>query len=309
MNVKQLEAFCKVMETGSMSEAGRLLGVSQPAISKSIRILEQSLQLRLFKRLGDKIYPSAEAQRLYPNARRIFDELQSTVELSLKLRAAETGKLRIAATYAVTAAYISEAFGLFHRARPLIKLQFMALPPRQIIEIVADVEADLGILYEPITTPRVSQIPLCEIDLVCLLPKHHYLSQKTELSANDLAGETIISFSDAAYAGSRLKSQVTLAGCEWKPAIIVNQAAVAKSMVTAGIGIAVIDPLTLDAHSAETIDIRPFRPRTTLLVSAIIPMTRPFSPLCREFVDILRGVARQHAAQASVPSGTILRPF
>ncbi len=309
MNVRQLEAFCKVMETGSMSEAGRLLGVSQPAISKSIRLLEQSLQLRLFKRLGDKIYPSAEAQRLYPNARRIFEELQRTIELSLRLRATQTGRLSIAATYAVTAAYISEAFSVFHRARPLIELQFMALPPRQIIDMVAAAEADLGILYEPIITPTVSQIPLCEIELVCLLPKHHYLSQKAELSASDLAGETVISFSDTAHAGSLLKSQLASAGCDWKPAIVVNQAAVAKSLVAAGIGIAVIDPLTLDAQSAKVVDIRPFRPRTAMLVSAIVPVTRPHSPLCSEFVEVLRGVVRRHAGLVPKSGETVVRPF
>src|SRR5690606_27202621 len=114
MNVRQLEAFCRIMETGTMSEAARLLGVSQPAISKSIRLLEQTLKLPLFKRSGDRLYPSVEAQKLYPSARRIFDEIKSTEELSKQLRQADVGVLRVAATYALTIAYIPESIASFH---------------------------------------------------------------------------------------------------------------------------------------------------------------------------------------------------
>lgn len=298
MNIRQLEAFCKVMETGSMSEAGRLLGVTQPAISKSIRTLEKGLKMTLFKRSGDKLYPSLEAQRLYPNARRIFEELQSTIELSRKLRATEAGTLRIAATYAVTTAYISDAFAAFHKARPLIDLQFIAMPPRQIIDMVASMEADIGLLYEPITTPTVSQVPLCEVEMICLLPKQHYLCQKKEITPADLVGESVISFPESSYSGELLKSQSALVGSPWKPGIVVNQAQVAKSLAGAGIGIAVIDSLTLDGRSKENFTVRSFRPRTVLLVSAIITAGRPYSLLCKEFIDIMHEVVRLHARRS-----------
>lgn len=309
MNVRQLEAFCKVMETGSMSEAGRLLGVSQPAISKSIRTLERSLRLTLFKRLGDKIYPSQEAQRLYPKARRIFEELQTTLELSQKLQTADVGQLKVAATYAVTSAYVSDAFAAFHKARPLIELQFMALPPRQIVEMVSRMDIDIGLLYEPITIKTVSQIPLCEVEMVCLLPDHHRLCQKNEIHAEDLVGETVISFSDASYGGSLLKAQTALVDVPWEPSIIVNQALVAKSMTAAGIGISVIDPLTLDKEQMADVNVRRFRPRSSLLVSAIIPVARPYSQLCKEFIDILQQIVREHAQRSLGVRVAAVRPF
>src|SRR5699024_6652666 len=103
MNVRQLEAFCHVMETGSMTAAARKLGVSQPAVSKLIGGLEKSLNLPLFRRVGDRIFPSMEAQRLYPAARKIFEEIKNTKILSKRLQKAEVGTLRVAATHALTA--------------------------------------------------------------------------------------------------------------------------------------------------------------------------------------------------------------
>jgi len=297
MNVRQLEAFCKVMETGSMSEAARSLGVSQPAISKSIRLLERALKLTLFKRSGDQLYPSMEAQRLYPGAHKIFVELENTVELGRKLRAAEVGTLKIAATYSVTAAYIPESIAAFHHLRPLADIQFMALPPRQIIELVASHELDAGFLYEPIADPRVRPISLCDIDIVCALPSQHHLNSKAVITGNDLERETLISFSGDAYGGGLLARQCASAAMPWKVSIAVNQTVVAMRMAAAGIGVAVIDSLALNGDVSK-IMIKPFRPHTVLRVSAIVPSRRPLSRLCDEFIGNLTHVVSRRAEQS-----------
>lgn len=299
MNVRQLEAFCKTMETGSMSEAARVLGVTQPAISKSIRLLERNLGLNLFKRVGDRLYPSMEAQRLYPSARRIFEELQSTADLSRRLRTAEAGTLRIAATYSVTATYVSEAMAAFHRLRPLVNVHFMALPPRQIVDLVASRAMDAGFLYEPITVPQVRRIPLCSVQMICALPRHHHLGDKEVIDGHDLARETLISFSEEAYGGSLLKRQCALAGMPWNVGITVNQTAVAMRMVADRIGVAVIDSLALNSDVAKSIIIKPFRPLSILHVSAIVPEHGPRSRLAQEFIECLAAIARREAGNAS----------
>jgi len=308
MNVRQLKIFCKVMETGSMSEAARILAVSQPAVSKSIRLLEKSLALSLFKRSGDRLYPSMEAQRLYSSALRIFEEIQATAELGKKLQTAEVGTLKIAATYSVTAAYISESIEAFHNHRPLADIQFMALPPRQIIELVAAREIDVGVLYEPIAVPRIRPIPLCDVEIICALPRRHHLSGKQIIDGRDLANETLISFSGSAYAGDLIKRQCEAAGASWNVAIAVNQTVVAMAMAAAGIGTAVIDSLALNHEISKKIIIKPFRPRAVLHVCAIVSSERPFSLLCKEFMDSLAKVVKRRADQSAgfhspAPSG------
>jgi DNA-binding transcriptional LysR family regulator len=298
MNVRQLEAFCKTMETGSMSEAARVLGVTQPAISKSIRLLESNLGLDLFKRVGDRLYPSMEAQRLYPSARRVFEELQSTADLSRRLRTAEAGTLRIAATYSITATYVSEAMAAFHRLRPLVNVHFMALPPRQIVDLVASRTMDAGFLYEPITVPKVCRMPLCSVQVICGLPRHHHLAGKEIIDGHDLARETLISFSDETYGGSLLKRQCESAGMPWHVGITVNQTTVAMRMVADGIGVAVVDSLGLNSEIARNIVIKPFRPLSILHVGAIVPEDGPTSRLRQEFVDCVAAIAKRQAGNA-----------
>ena len=137
-------------------------------------------------------------------------QLESTSELSRKLQAAEVGTLKIAATYAMKAAYIPESIAAFHHHRPLADIQLMALPPRQIIDLVTARDLDAGFLYEPVSdNSKVSRIPLCDVDIVCALPSQHHLASKETITAHDLAGETLISFSEAAYGAI----QVVLVPC------------------------------------------------------------------------------------------------
>ncbi|TAM85621.1 MAG: LysR family transcriptional regulator [Candidimonas sp.] len=293
MNVKQLEAFCKVIETGSMSDAGRVLGVSQPAISKSVRLLEKALKLTLFKRVGDHLHPTMEAQSLYPSARRIFDELKSTEELSRKLRMAEAGTLKLAATYAVTAAYMTEAISIFHRLRPLVEIRFMTLPPRPIIELAQAHEVEAGFLYEPITGSALTCAPVCETQMVCVLPLHHRLAGNAVIDLSDLRTDTIISFSENSYGGGLIKRKCEERGIRWRADIEVNQSEVAMKMVEAGIGTAVVDSLAIAKAMAGNIIVKPFRPSATLTVSVIGARDARNSRLCDEFTKCFMDVVTQ----------------
>ncbi len=299
MNVRQLKAFCLVMETGSMSEAARALAVSQPAISKSVRLLEERLQLRLFKRTGDRVYPSMEAQRLYPSVKRIFEEIELTDDLARRLRTAEAGSIKVAATYAITAALLTDAIEHFHQRRSLIDLQLMALTPQEVIDAVLERDFDVGFLHEPIGDASIEHIPLCDIDIVCALPPNHRLSEKAFIGPADLTTETIISYGGDAYAARILRQKAQDAGVPWKVSIVVNQTSVALSMAATGIGVAVVDSIALGKLNRRAINIRPFRPAITLRLSAIFAPHRHHSQVCDQFVQTVAQVVAGNAAASA----------
>lgn len=287
------------METGSMSEAARALAVSQPAISKSVRLLEERLQLRLFKRTGDRVYPSMEAQRLYPSVKRIFEEIELTDDLARRLRTAEAGSIKVAATYAITAALLTDAIEHFHQRRSLIDLQLMALTPQEVIDAVLERDFDVGFLHEPIGDASIEHIPLCDIDIVCALPSNHRLSEKAFIGPADLTTETIISYGGDVYAARMLRQKAQDAGVPWKVSIVVNQTSVALSMAATGIGVAVVDSIALGKLNRRAINIRPFRPAITLRLSAIFAPHRHHSQVCDQFVQTVAQVVAGNAAASS----------
>lgn len=298
MNIRQLEAFCTVMETGSMSQAARLLRVSQPAISKSIRLLESSLQLTLFKRTGDRLHPSMEAQRLYPGARKIFEEIAATRALADKLRTAQTGTIKVVATYAMTSAFMTEAILKFHQRWPLIHIELMSLTPAQVIAQIASGEFDIGFLHEPFKADDIQQTFLCDVDLICVVPRNHHLADKPHIEASDLINETVISFGTGVFAGRSLKERSEALGVPWQVSITVNQTAVAVAMASAGIGIAVVDSISLKTMQTPDVLLKPFKPLISLRLSAISAASRPVSKTCQQFIDTVVQVIRDTVSAA-----------
>src|SRR5476649_2047572 len=76
LNPRQLEAFRKVMVTGSMTIAAEMLKISQPAVSRLIKDFEQTLQVRLFRREGNRLIPGAEARRLFSEVDRFYQGIE-----------------------------------------------------------------------------------------------------------------------------------------------------------------------------------------------------------------------------------------
>ena len=77
MNLRQIDAFRAVMESGTVSRAAKRLSVSQPAVSKLIQSLEQAIGLVLFDRTRGRLSPNAEATMLLEEVERLFGGLSS----------------------------------------------------------------------------------------------------------------------------------------------------------------------------------------------------------------------------------------
>src|ERR687885_1597208 len=98
MDTRQLAAFCAVVERKSFSEAAERLGVTQPAVSLQIRVLEERLGRRLLDRSGRRVEPTETGLRLYRSARRVLQAEEQLVE-ELAAEAAELhGPLAIGAS-------------------------------------------------------------------------------------------------------------------------------------------------------------------------------------------------------------------
>jgi DNA-binding transcriptional LysR family regulator len=93
MDVRKLEAFCKVYELQSFSKAGELMFLSQPTISSHVANLEAELGVKLFDRLGRKVLPTQAGDVLYRNAIKVFDNLQQAKASIEMLRDRVVGEL------------------------------------------------------------------------------------------------------------------------------------------------------------------------------------------------------------------------
>src|SRR4051812_40835381 len=113
MNLRQIEAFRRVMMRGSMTIAAQELRTSQPSISRLIAELEASIDLRLFERKAGRILPTPAGLSFYREVERSFLGLENLAHAARDIRALGTGRLRIAAMPVVALGFIPRCIKRF----------------------------------------------------------------------------------------------------------------------------------------------------------------------------------------------------
>ena len=96
MNLRHVEVFHAVYQTGSVSAAARALHVSQPSVSKVLRHAETQIGFALFKVVKGRLVPTEEAHLLFPEARDLYARAESLQETSKNLRRGGEGSRRLA---------------------------------------------------------------------------------------------------------------------------------------------------------------------------------------------------------------------
>lgn len=297
LNFRQLQIFHAVMRTGSVTGAARLLRISQPAVSKALRLMQGETGLPLLVRDGARLRPSAEAEQIYGRAREIFLGIEDLDHFVAELRDLRAGRLRIAALSTLAAAFVPEAVARLHRERPQVQVEVTALPSAQVLDLVVRNEVDLGFFHAPAKDPKVRSEEICETEIVCILPKGHPAARKRQVRPHDLSGETIITFQGDTSVGWMLKEAFRREGSRVEAPVLVNQTFVAFSLVAEGVGVALVDPFPAFGKAFADLVVRPFRPAMRLRPRLAFPVNRPESRLARAFADQLKQVCREREGE------------
>ncbi len=194
MNLRQIEAFRAVIETGSISRAAERLSISQPAASKLIQNLELDAGLALFERRPGRVLPTPEAFLLFEEIERIMSGLNSLKDYVADIRAMQHARLRIGVMPALSVGFIQNILIGYAPAHPSMRVVVQARSTPKIIEWLLSGNIDVGISSYQFDHPEIIQLPLCRRAHVCILPKGHRLAERPSLVPADLADEYFISF-------------------------------------------------------------------------------------------------------------------
>lgn len=150
MNLTQITAFRAVMDSASLSAAARKLGRTQPAISLSIRALEEALGLKLFERQGRQLIPVPEAHYLHAESGAILDRLAGVTRTMQSLAGGTAGVLSVSAMPG-PAAYVFPHF-IANAIDTLdqVSLSITSRSSEQIAELVRSQSIDFGFCDAPL---------------------------------------------------------------------------------------------------------------------------------------------------------------
>jgi DNA-binding transcriptional LysR family regulator len=149
INMEYYKIFYYVAKEGSFTKAGEELCVSQPAVSQSIKSLEESLGTKLFMRVPKGVKLTPEGEALYSYVKRGYEYIRLGIEQFKKMLDLEHGEIRIGASDMTLQFYLLPYLECFHEKYPNIKVIVTNAPTPSTLGLLYDGKIDFGLVSEP----------------------------------------------------------------------------------------------------------------------------------------------------------------
>lgn len=171
MDVRKLDAFCKVYELQNFSKAGEVMFLSQPTISSHVANLEEELGVRLFDRMGRKVTPTEAGHVLYRSAISVFENLDRAKASIEMLRDKVVGELTVGCSTIPSHNIMPELLSQFSQQYPDVRFVIQTDDSSEVIKRVASGDWPVGIVGQHPEEEGLEASVLCEDDVVVVAAK------------------------------------------------------------------------------------------------------------------------------------------
>jgi DNA-binding transcriptional LysR family regulator len=233
VDIQQLKYFVNAVELRSVSDAAKAMSVTQPAVTKGLRKLEQELDAPLLERGPGGVRPTRFGRSFYAHARAVLKQLERGEAEILELRGDAPAELTIGTTPSFIDALLPRIIDEFGRAWPNVRLKIVKGLSPALIAQTRDGELDAvfmllgrrdapgGLVYEA----------LGDVEIVFVARNDHPLARRTEVSATQLAAARWLLLDSPDVHGffESLFRQVELAAPE--PSVLTNSMRLIRSAV------------------------------------------------------------------------------
>lgn len=294
MRLRHIEVFHAIMQVGTISGAAQVLHISQPAVTKVLQHAELQLGMPLFERVRGKLYPKPEAHRLFIETEKLNRDLQGIRRLaaSLKGRAVET--VRLVSTPTVAISVLPDAMTMWRKDFPQTRCELATHHTSEIVNTLRLGEADLALSLQDPRHPGIVAEPIAQGVMTVLAPAGTWSDVlcRQPLSANELCGELI------GHAENDPLGELVVAACEAQGVhpmfrTVVQTYQIARSLVEAGAGMAVVDPFTAAAAQSAKVQRRPWAPAIPVQLFLLTASHSPLSHGARELANSIGHTARR----------------
>lgn len=294
LNLTHLAAFHAVATEKSFSRAADRILVSQPALSKQVRLLERAVKLDLFTRTPRGVLLTAAGQLLADYAARLFHLRDDAEHALLELRGLRRGRLAIGASTTIGVHLLPPLLVSFRRAYPQIDVHLEIANTTDVQHRLLNHTLDLGLTEGDVADDRLDVSVFRHDHLVPIAHPKHPLLRKRRLTIAQLVAEPFIVRETGSGTKSVIERALASAGHSITPMLSLANTEAIKRAVAAGLGVAIVSRLAIDTELAAkrlailnvpSLDIR--RPLHRLLVR-----NAPRSPAADAFLHLLsRGAA------------------
>lgn len=164
MNIEALRTLVNIARHGNYRRVAESMNMSQPAISKRIRMLEEHFGHSLVERAGSTMRLTSAGHALLPYMQRITDTFD---EANRKLNEPEKweGTIRVGAVDTIISTWITDFLDLHHQRYPNIKIDVVSAPTIDLLDDLRSGGVDIAIVLGPSWDRALVEVPLCVMEI------------------------------------------------------------------------------------------------------------------------------------------------
>ena len=240
MNLNQLKLFYMAVKRGSLSAAAEALNITQPAVTKGIKRIEEHYEVGLIRGFGKKPELTEAGVALYGFAEKIF-ELERLAEDCLHDYQQEKRRhLHIHSSESFGAYYLPAIIKRFNETNPHVRVTVDILPNQQVVENTLDLQNDVGFISNRVKNKKLVIREILDDELVIILPIDHPFQSKDSLTPKELEGQTMIMHERGSVLHEVIHRFMQENGISFSMPITLSNNEAIKRAVEAGMGIAMI---------------------------------------------------------------------
>ena len=256
MNFQQLRIIRETVKRNyNLTEVANALFTSQSGVSKHIKDLEDELGITLFVRKGKRFLGLTEpGKELVAIVERMLLDARNIKQLAEQFSNSEQGSLTIATTHTqaryILPPVVSESKKLF----PNVHLVLMQARPTEIVQLLQDGQADIGIATEALgEAANLADFPFYEWSHAVIVPKGHALEQKPFVTLEDLAEHPLITYYQGITGRQRIDNAFAEAGIVPNIVLSALDSDVIKTYVELGLGIGILASMSFSPQRDQNL--------------------------------------------------------
>jgi len=292
LTLQQLEAFVEVARTANFRAAAQALHVSQPALSRTIKVIEDVIDARLFDRDTRHVALTAAGRELLPIAMRILDDFNSSFSELSQFLEGRSGHVTIAALPSTGVALLPEVIAAYRAHSPQVQFSLLEGPAERVRAAVDEGRADFGLSVRPGSHEPMQYRHLFDDPFVLLCRRDDPLAERSSVSWSVFASRPFIASGFNSSIRPITDAAFVQKGLHVVPALEYPSVAASGALVAAGLGITALPRLALHLIRNDALATVPLqRPTLSRPIGLITRIGRSLPPVSLAFIKLLQSSA------------------
>ena len=243
----------------NLTETAKALHTSQPGVSKAIIELEEELGIEIFARHGKRLKRITEpGQHVLQSIEVILREVGNLRKIGDQYSAQDSGTLSIATTHTQARYVLPLPVARLREKYPLVNISLHQGAPDQVAQMLLQDVAEIGIATETLSAyEELVTLPCYEWQHVLVLPLDHPLAAKENVSLEDIAAESLITYHPSFTGRSRIDQAFAAKKLHPRIALEAIDSDVIKTYVRLGLGIGIVAEMAVKDDPVQDLAVRP----------------------------------------------------